>query len=130
MFITILFQNVFTIITMVNDDLLKFTMVHSFYKLILMCFCFLGVFAAIIDIGATWMSDLKEGICLDKFWFNAEQCCWSANDTEPDGRGCSLVRKNDYYYTAGNISSLSLVNFCFLIYFISSRFCFRITRKS
>ncbi|XP_064636222.1 H(+)/Cl(-) exchange transporter 4-like isoform X2 [Lineus longissimus] len=40
-----------------------------------------GACAGIIDIGATWMSDLKEGICLDAFWFNREQCCWSANDT-------------------------------------------------
>ena len=50
-----------------------------------------GVFAAIIDIGATWMSDLKEGICLDTFWFNREQCCWAANDTTFDEEGCSLV---------------------------------------
>lgn len=51
-----------------------------------------GVCAAIIDIGATWMSDLKEGICIDAFWFNREQCCWAANDTGFDQEYCSQVR--------------------------------------
>ncbi|XP_048244203.1 H(+)/Cl(-) exchange transporter 4-like isoform X2 [Haliotis rufescens] len=36
-----------------------------------------GVCAGVIDIGASWMSDLKEGICFEAFWFNKEQCCWS-----------------------------------------------------
>lgn len=50
-----------------------------------------GVCAAIIDIGATWMSDLKEGICVDAFWLNREQCCWAANDTLFDALSCSQV---------------------------------------
>lgn len=41
-----------------------------------------GTFAGIIDIGASWMSDLKNGVCLNSFWFNREQCCWSSNDTD------------------------------------------------
>ena len=52
------------------------------------------MFAAIIDIGATWMSDLKEGICLDAFWFNREQCCWSNNSTSFDTDVCDQVRMN------------------------------------
>ncbi|KAH9492668.1 H(+)/Cl(-) exchange transporter 3 [Bulinus truncatus] len=36
-----------------------------------------GTCAGIIDIGTSWMSDLKEGVCLEAFWFNREQCCWS-----------------------------------------------------
>ncbi|TGZ68542.1 hypothetical protein CRM22_004216 [Opisthorchis felineus] len=40
-----------------------------------------GVIACLIDIGSTWMSDLKEGVCLEAFWFNREQCCWSSNHT-------------------------------------------------
>lgn len=43
-----------------------------------------GLSAGFIDIGTTWMSDLKEGICLDAFWLNREQCCWLANDTTFD----------------------------------------------
>ncbi|XP_076468373.1 H(+)/Cl(-) exchange transporter 4-like isoform X2 [Babylonia areolata] len=46
-----------------------------------------GTCAGIIDIGATWMSDLKEGVCLDAFWFRREQCCWSANSTTFDAEG-------------------------------------------
>ncbi|XP_026276158.1 H(+)/Cl(-) exchange transporter 5 isoform X2 [Frankliniella occidentalis] len=40
-----------------------------------------GVVAGVIDIGASWMSDLKYGICPSRFWFNREQCCWSSNET-------------------------------------------------
>ncbi|KAK6975803.1 H(+)/Cl(-) exchange transporter 3-like isoform X1, partial [Biomphalaria glabrata] len=38
-----------------------------------------GTCAGIVDIGTSWMSDLKEGVCLDAFWFNREQCCWSGS---------------------------------------------------
>ncbi|THD20457.1 Chloride channel protein [Fasciola hepatica] len=41
-----------------------------------------GIIACIIDIGSTWMSDLKEGVCLEAFWFNRDQCCWSSNQTD------------------------------------------------
>ncbi|CAH8505410.1 unnamed protein product [Schistosoma margrebowiei] len=41
-----------------------------------------GFIACIIDIGCTWMSDLKEGVCLDAFWFNREQCCWSSSQAD------------------------------------------------
>ena len=38
------------------------------------------------------MSDLREGICLDAFWLNREQCCWAANDTDFGAHaGCSQV---------------------------------------
>ena len=54
--------------------------------------CCAGSCAGIIDIGATWMSDLKEGVCLDAFWFSQEQCCWSANSTTFDVDGdCEQV---------------------------------------
>ncbi|XP_078601546.1 H(+)/Cl(-) exchange transporter 4-like isoform X1 [Branchiostoma floridae x Branchiostoma japonicum] len=48
-----------------------------------------GLFAGIVDIGASWMSDLKEGICPEAFWLNKEQCCWGSNDTTFDDRSCS-----------------------------------------
>ncbi|KAF6779145.1 hypothetical protein AHF37_01296 [Paragonimus kellicotti] len=41
-----------------------------------------GIIACVIDIGSTWMSDLKEGVCVEAFWFNREQCCWSSNQTD------------------------------------------------
>lgn len=52
-----------------------------------------GLCAGVIDIGATWMSDLKEGICKEAFWLNKEQCCWSANDSTYDDEGCHQVYK-------------------------------------
>ncbi|XP_045476056.1 H(+)/Cl(-) exchange transporter 5-like [Harmonia axyridis] len=48
-----------------------------------------GVVAGVIDIGASWMTDLKFGICLQAFWLNQEQCCWSSNETAFDSGNCS-----------------------------------------
>nr|XP_022324151.1 H(+)/Cl(-) exchange transporter 3-like isoform X2 [Crassostrea virginica] len=47
-----------------------------------------GLCAGIIDIGATWMSDLKEGICAEAFWLNREQCCWSVSKVDIDDEYC------------------------------------------
>lgn len=55
-----------------------------------------GIIACIIDIGSTWMSDLKEGVCLEAFWFNRDQCCWSSNQT--DGV-CEQVSRYNPVYT-------------------------------
>lgn len=54
-----------------------------------------GVVAGVIDIGASWMSDLKHGICPEAFWLNREQCCWSSNETTLsfDIGNCSQVSK-------------------------------------
>jgi len=50
-----------------------------------------GVMAGVIDIGATWLTDLKFGICPSAFYLNMEQCCWSSNETVLDISGnCSL----------------------------------------
>ncbi|XP_075230010.1 chloride channel protein 3 isoform X3 [Lycorma delicatula] len=49
-----------------------------------------GGVAGIIDIGASWMTDLKYGLCPQAFWLNQEQCCWSSNETSFDDlRNCS-----------------------------------------
>jgi len=49
-----------------------------------------GCVAGVIDIGATWMSDLKYGLCPQAFWLNEEQCCWSSNETSFYDKGnCS-----------------------------------------
>ena len=40
-----------------------------------------GVAAGIIDIGAGWMGDLKEGLCWTGFWLNKRACCFVSNDT-------------------------------------------------
>lgn len=38
-----------------------------------------GSLAGLIDISAHWMTDLKEGICTEGFWFNHEHCCWNSD---------------------------------------------------
>ncbi|XP_073975098.1 chloride channel protein 3 isoform X4 [Rhodnius prolixus] len=49
-----------------------------------------GALAGVIDIGASWMSDLKYGLCPQAFWLNQEQCCWSFSETSfEDKRNCS-----------------------------------------
>ena len=50
-----------------------------------------GMVAGIVDIGATWLTDIKLGICPSAFYLNKEQCCWSSNETVVDISGnCSL----------------------------------------
>lgn len=44
-----------------------------------------GAVAGVIDIGAGWMKDLKEGLCPGAFYLNREQCCWSYNESELEG---------------------------------------------
>uniref|UniRef100_A0A0M3IRB9 H(+)/Cl(-) exchange transporter 3 n=1 Tax=Ascaris lumbricoides TaxID=6252 RepID=A0A0M3IRB9_ASCLU len=68
-----------------------------------------GAVAGIIDIGARWMSDLKDGVCADRFWLDREHCCWSANDSVYKDADCSAwtswpemlqyYDKNFFYYT-------------------------------
>lgn len=48
-----------------------------------------GCVAGVIDIGASWLSDLKLGICPQAFWLNQEQCCWSSKETTFDSGNCS-----------------------------------------
>lgn len=54
---------------------------------------FTGVAAGVIDIGASWMTDLKFGICPQAFWLNKEQCCWAYNETTFNGDNCSQVSR-------------------------------------
>ncbi|XP_065058528.1 H(+)/Cl(-) exchange transporter 4-like [Rhopilema esculentum] len=47
-----------------------------------------GFAAGVIDIGADWMSDIKEGFCTDQFWFNKEACCWTVSSKFGIEAGC------------------------------------------
>lgn len=50
-----------------------------------------GCVAGMVDIGASWMSDLKHGICPTAFWFNREQCCYPAKQSVFEEGNCSTV---------------------------------------
>ncbi|XP_011210780.1 H(+)/Cl(-) exchange transporter 5 isoform X1 [Bactrocera dorsalis] len=58
-----------------------------------LCVLFVGIaagfVAGMIDIGASWMSDLKHGICPQAFWFNREQCCWPTKQSVFEEGNCS-----------------------------------------
>ena len=50
-----------------------------------------GMVAGVVDIGSTWLQDLKNGICPTAFYLNKEQCCWSSEEVVVDITGnCSL----------------------------------------
>ncbi|EDV19344.1 uncharacterized protein TRIADDRAFT_33732 [Trichoplax adhaerens] len=43
-----------------------------------------GLCAGLIDIGTEWMTDLRLGVCPQRFWLNKKACCWSSNLTTAD----------------------------------------------
>ncbi|KAF7237431.1 H(+)/Cl(-) exchange transporter 5 [Varanus komodoensis] len=53
----------------------------SGWLLMLLVGLWAGALAGLIDISAHWMTDLKEGVCLNGFWYNHEHCCWNSPDT-------------------------------------------------
>lgn len=72
---------------------------------------FTGVAAGVIDIGASWMTDLKFGICPQAFWLNKEQCCWSYNETTFDGGNCSQVHPVYFLISFSIFNSVSILIF-------------------
>ncbi|XP_070808145.1 H(+)/Cl(-) exchange transporter 5 [Pituophis catenifer annectens] len=53
----------------------------SGWLLMLLIGLWAGALAGLIDITAHWMTDLKEGVCLNGFWYNHEHCCWNSPQT-------------------------------------------------
>ena len=49
-----------------------------------------GIMAGIVDIGSTWLTDLKLGICPSAFYLNKEQCCWSSESVVDLSGNCTL----------------------------------------
>lgn len=80
-----------------------------------------GLSAGVIDIGASWMSDLKLGVCPANFWFGKESCCWS-DDTAFDGEDdCEQWKTwGEIFIGDKNKSSASMYVMNYLIYILSS----------
>lgn len=77
-----------------------------------------GLFAGVVDIGADWMSDLKEGICEDQFWFNKETCCWADNTSFTD-KGCSQWKTwNDIFKSTNGAGSYVSNYFMYIVFAI------------
>lgn len=72
-----------------------------------------GIFAILIDIGVSWLSTVKEGVCGDQLWFNREQCCWSYNLTVVSplyGIGKMHVADNDTAFQNTSANTLELMD--------------------
>nr|XP_028570788.1 H(+)/Cl(-) exchange transporter 5-like isoform X2 [Podarcis muralis] len=72
-----------------------FALIHSIsdafsgWLLMLLIGLSAGALAGLIDISTRWLTDLKEGVCLNGFWYNHEHCCWnSRNITFQDRDKC------------------------------------------
>lgn len=75
-----------------------------------------GCVAGVIDIGASWMTDLKLGICPEAFWLNREQCCWSSNETTFDSGNCSQVgSESSHNFDSRNIDCAKFYVSLFLL---------------
>jgi chloride channel 3/4/5 len=77
-----------------------------------------GLCAGVIDIGASWMSDLKLGVCPANFWFNEESCCWSDNSTF-DVVGCQQWKTwGEIFIANQNKTSVYIMNY--IVYVLSA----------
>ena len=82
-----------------------------------------GLSAGIIDIGASWMSDLKLGVCPENFWFNQEACCWS-DDSSFGEVGCRQWKSWSELLTGKNTGAAAYVLNYFLYIAIALVFSF------
>lgn len=82
-----------------------------------------GLFAGIIDIGADWMFDLKEGICVGEIWLNKESCCWADNSSLTIHDGCLQWKKWSEIFKASS-SAGSYASNCFMFTFFGLLFAF------
>jgi hypothetical protein len=70
-----------------------------------------GLFAGIIDIGADWMFDLKEGVCASQVWLNKESCCWADNSSFTIHDGCSQWKTWSEVFEASSSSASYASNY-------------------
>ncbi|RWS27196.1 H(+)/Cl(-) exchange transporter 3-like isoform X1 [Leptotrombidium deliense] len=83
---------------------------------------FLGVVAGVIDIGAGWMKDLKEGICPAAPYLNREQCCWSSNDTFFEGFHCLQWKTWPQLLGITNLDNFGSYVISYFMYILTSVF--------
>nr|XP_020651488.1 H(+)/Cl(-) exchange transporter 5 [Pogona vitticeps] len=85
-YLTSCFSNAFFQITNRSKES-TWALIHSVsdsfsgWLLMLLIGLMAGALAGLIDISAHWMTDLKEGVCLNGTWYNHEHCCWNSPET-------------------------------------------------
>ncbi|XP_076807131.1 H(+)/Cl(-) exchange transporter 4-like isoform X1 [Clavelina lepadiformis] len=76
-----------------------------------------GTCAGIIDIVTKWLSDVKLGVCPEKFWLNKESCCWNSETVTPSGSNCTkwLAWSDVFGMSAQNAQGVYAVNYVMYI---------------
>lgn len=70
-----------------------------------------GLFAGIIEIGAKWLIDIREGYCGELWFLDKEACCWS-NSTIISQDYCSnWLRWSDVLGTSDNTAVRYVINY-------------------
>ncbi|CAF4024315.1 unnamed protein product [Adineta steineri] len=81
----------------------------------------IGILAAIVDIGAVWLTNIKDGICLPAFYLSREQCCWtSSNQTYDNYQHIRCVHWHEWahllHITSGTTAEY-VVNYIAYVFF-------------
>ena len=74
-------------------------------------FTILLLFAGIIDVGAEWASDLKEGVCPGNFYYDRDSCCWLSNETFLRDGSCSHWNSWAHIYGVDGVASSYALNY-------------------
>ena len=74
-------------------------------------YCMYIITTGIIDVGAEWASDLKEGICPGSFYFDLDSCCWLSNETVPDNGSCSKWKTWAELYGVKRAADVYVLNY-------------------
>ena len=90
-----------------------------------------GMMAGIIDIGASWLTDLKFGVCPSAFFLNKEQCCWSSSEVIDISGNCSdwLSWPEVFGYNSGQLSEAGPYTLSYFFYVVIA-LCFAVLAAS
>ncbi len=88
-----------------------FTIIHV--HVISVFSCYTGV----IDVGAEWASDLKEGVCPSNFYYDRDSCCWLSNETFSKDGSCANWNSWAHIYGIHPLISSYLLNYFIYVSF-------------
>lgn len=70
-----------------------------------------------IDIGAVWMSDLKEGLCPINIYYDRAACCWLTNQTEARVQHCTSWHSWSEHLDISSAAALYAFNYAVYVLF-------------
>ncbi|CAF0815385.1 unnamed protein product [Rotaria sp. Silwood1] len=81
----------------------------------------IGIIAAMVDIGAVWLTNIKIGVCLPAFYLSQEHCCWTApNQTYDDYQHVHCANWHEWsnlFHVNGNGAAKYAVNYIAYVFF-------------